>query len=88
MCLGNRLCQLGWVSDLVCYLGFIYKLFGEDEVAVGFSAVAVVRTFPISSFPAKGRESVSNNSCVRKAVHNKDIMKNITLIHIDLCFVC
>lgn len=29
------------------------------------------------------------NSCMRKAVHNKDIMKNITLIHIDFfCFVC
>lgn len=42
----------------------------------------------VPSFPAKGRESVSNNSCVRKAVHNKDIMKNITLIHIDSCFVC
>lgn len=28
------------------------------------------------------------NSCTRKAVHNKDIMTNITLIHIDFCFVC
>lgn len=48
-----------------------------------------VRTFPITSFPGKERgESVSMNSCMRKAVHNKDIMKNITLIHIDFCFVC
>ena len=32
---------------------------------------------------------MSNNSYVRKAVHNKDTMKNITLIHIDflLCLL-
>lgn len=36
----------------------------------------------------KRGESVAVDSCTRKAVHNKDIMKNITLIHIDFCFVC
>lgn len=36
----------------------------------------------------KRGESVAVDSCMRRAVHNKDIMKNITLIHIDFCFVC
>lgn len=42
MCLGNWLHQLGWICDLVCYLGLIYKLFRDDEIGIGFSGEAVV----------------------------------------------
>lgn len=42
MCLGNQFHQLGWMFDLVSYLGLISNLFKDDEIGVGFSGVAVV----------------------------------------------